>query len=151
MAYAESTNEEVTVIEHSSPKVIKTTKQIVPPVRTEHPQKVFEKKKTIFRFYQVIWYILTIIEFLLVFRFFLKAFGASPFSGFTSLIYALTDPLSIPFQGIFRASISGTYVLEWSTLIAMLVYALLAYGLVELFQFVKPVTPDEVEQTVDSQ
>ena len=42
-------------------------------------------------------------------------------------------------------------VFEWSTLIAMAVYAILAYGLVALFQLIKPTNPEEVEQNVDNQ
>ena len=145
-----SIKEEITTVEKSLPQqVVKTTKQIEPAVKMEHPQKVFEKKKTIFRFYQVIWYILAVVEILLGFRFFLKALSANPFSGFTTFINSLTHPLTLPFQGIFGASIQGIYVIEWSTLFAMIVYLLLAFGLVELFQFIKPVTKEEVEQTVD--
>ncbi len=118
-------------------------------VREGPPQKVFEKKKTIFRFYQVIWYGLSIIEALLGFRVLFKALGADPFSGFVSFVYATTDPLALPFQGIFRISVSGTNVIEWSTLVAAVVYLLIAYGLVEFFQFIKPVSKEEVEENVD--
>ena len=72
-----------------------------PPVQTEHPQKVYEKKKTIFRTYQVIWYILGVIEILLTFRVVLKMLGANISSPFVSLIYVITDPLAAPFRGIF--------------------------------------------------
>lgn len=144
---------EITTIEDTHPtQVIHTTKRVLSPqVPGEHPQKVFEKKKTIFRFYQVIWYVLGIIEVLLGFRMLLKALGANPFSAFVTIIYALSDPLALPFQGIFRATVTGGSVFEWSTIFAAAVYALIAYGLVELFQLVKPVTPEEVEQEVDEQ
>jgi uncharacterized protein YggT (Ycf19 family) len=153
MTQTENQEEEITVVENTTPKkVIRTTRKIAEPeIKTEHPQKVFEKKKTIFRFYQIIWYALTVIEFLLGFRFFLKAFGANPFNSFANFIYALSDPFALPFSGLFRSGISNSYVIEWSTLFAMVVYLLVAYGLVEIFQFVKPVTKEEVEQTVDEQ
>ncbi len=121
-----------------------------PPIQTEHPQKVFEKKKVIFRSYQIIWYILGIIEILLIFRFLLKMIGANPFSGFTNLIYTLSNPLALPFTGVVGPMVSGVSVFEWSTVIAGIVYLLLAYGIVQLFQFIKPVTPSEVEKEVDS-
>jgi uncharacterized protein YggT (Ycf19 family) len=146
-------SEEVTTVSEETPtRVVKTTKQVTPPVQTEHPQRVFQKKKAIFRTHQIIWYILGIVEFLLAFRMTLKALGANPASGFTSLIYALSDPLALPFRGIFgvTATPQGNFF-EWSTVVAALVYALIAYGLVELMQIVKPVTKEEVEQTVDSQ
>jgi uncharacterized protein YggT (Ycf19 family) len=123
-----------------------------PPVQNEHPKKVFQKKKAIFRTHQFIWYILGIIEVLLAFRVALKALGANPFSGFTNLIYNLSDPLALPFRGILGVTTTtqGSF-LEWSTLIAALVYALIAYGLAELMQFIKPVSKEEVEQKVDNQ
>jgi hypothetical protein len=119
------------------------------PVGTEHPQKVYAKKKTIFRIYQVIWYVLGVIETLLVFRIVLKALGANPTSGFANLIYSLSNPLALPFRGIFPTPVVEGSVFEWSTLIAGIVYLVLAYGLVYLFQIVKPTTPLEVEQKVN--
>ncbi len=145
--------QEVTTVSEASPvQVVQTTKQVTPPIGTEHPQKAFQKKKVIFRTHQIIWYILGIVEVLLAFRMTLKALGANPFSGFTSLIYTLSDPLATPFRGIFgvTATPQGNFF-EWSTLIAAVVYALVAYGLVELMQLIKPVSKEEVEQTVDSQ
>lgn len=152
---AEDTTEkqEVTTVSTSNPierEVVKTTKTVPPPVQTEHPQKVFEKKRTIFRTYQVVWYILAVMEVLLGFRVALKALGANPFSGFTGFVYALSNPLALPFNGILATTVSGNSVFEWSTLIAALVYALFAYGIVYIMQFVKPVTPNEVEQKVDN-
>ena len=150
---AEIETQEVTTISKSTPtQVVKTTKQVTPPVQTESPQKTFTKKKAIFRTYQIIWYFLGIIELLLGFRMTLKALGANPFSGFTNLIYAISDPFARPFQGIFGTTVvpQGS-VFEWSTLIAAFVYFLIAYGIVELIQLVKPVTKEEVEQTVDNQ
>lgn len=141
---------EVTTVEDATPKkVIRTTKNVSQPaVSEEHPQKVFEKKKAIFRTYQVVWYILGIIEVLLAFRVTLKALGANPFSGFTALVYGVSDPLALPFAGILRTSFSQGAVFEWSTIVAAIVYALIAYGLVELLQLIKPVTPEEVDTEV---
>jgi len=130
-------------------EVVKTTTTTPPSVNTGRPQQVFNKKKTIFRTYQIIWYILALVEILLGFRVALKALGANPLSGFTSLVYALSDPLTLPFRGILPNTISGASLFEWSTLIAAIVYALIAYGLIYIMQLVKPVTQKEVEQKVD--
>lgn len=144
--------EEITTVEESSPtQVVKKVSRISPPpVQIEHPQKVFQKKKVIFRSYQVIWYILGIVEVLLTLRFLLKMVGANPASGFTNLIYTLSDPLALPFRGVVAPMVSSTSVFEWSTAIAALVYLLLAQGIVKLLQFIKPITPDEVSKEVDS-
>lgn len=131
-------------------EVVKTTKTVVPPGTPEPPHKVFQKKKTIFRAYQIIWYILAVIEILLAFRMVLKALGANPFSGFATFIYALSGPFAGPFNGLFNVSVTQTgAVFEWSTIIAAAVYALVAFGIVQLIQMAKPVTKQEVEQTVD--
>ncbi len=114
------------------------------------PKKDYQTKKVIFRTYQVIWYILGIIEVVLAFRILLKLLGANAQSGFTSFIYAISNPFALPFAGILRVTGISEMTLEWSTLIAMAVYAILAYGIVALFQLVKPTNPEEVEQTVDN-
>ncbi|OGG05845.1 hypothetical protein A2872_03095 [Candidatus Gottesmanbacteria bacterium RIFCSPHIGHO2_01_FULL_42_12] len=108
------------------------------------------RKKAIFRAYQVIWYGLGVVEVLLFFRFSLKLLAANSGSPFVSWVYSLSAPLVRPFLGIFPVVATGGLVFEQSTLLAMAVYAVIAYGLVYLFQLVKPVDSDEVEQAVDN-
>lgn len=108
-----------------------------------------EKRKVIFRAYQLIWYVLGVVEVLLAFRFGLRLLGASFGSPFVQLIYGLTDGLVGPFRGILISAVSGRSVWEWSTIVAMAVYYFAAYGLVYLFQFVKPTNPLEVQHTLD--
>src|SRR5438309_1116888 len=104
-----------------------TTQSTAAPLATgEHPQKAYTKKKAIFRIYQVIWYILGVVEVLLIIRVILKALGANPLSGFTNLIYTISNPLALPFKGIFQTAVVEGSVFEWSTLIAGVVYALVA-------------------------
>jgi len=149
----ETETEKVTTVSQSAPaQATQTTKTVsTPPVKTEHPQKVYEKKKTIFRTYQIIWYILGLIEVLLTFRVVLKILGANINSPFVSLIYIITDPLAMPFSGIFGVTYAGggSYF-EWSTLVAMIVYLLIAYGLVHLMQLMKPTNPQEVNDKVEN-
>lgn len=147
----EETQKEVTTIQTSAPEqVIKTTKIVPPTVKTEHPQRVYEKKKAIFRTHQIIWYILGAIEVLLGFRMSLKALGADPMGGFTSAVYAISNLFALPFQGIIPTTISGSSVIEWSTIIAAIVYLVIAYAIIYLLQMIKPVTPQEVSQNVDN-
>jgi len=123
---------------------------VTPKVDSGSPQKAYETKKAIFRTYQAVWYVLGVIEVLLAFRVLLKLFGANTYSGFTSFIYSVSSPFSQPFAGIFGTTVSLHSVFEWSTLIAMAVYAVIAYGIVALFQMVKPTNPQEVAQNVDN-
>lgn len=150
MDQKQETTETVTRKETVPEEIVKTTTQVTPTVKTEHPQRVYEKKKAIFRLYQVVWYILAVIEILLGFRVALKALGANPMSGFVSFIYSLSEPLARPFAGILSTgATTGGSVFEWSTIIAALVYAILAYGVVHLLQIIKPVSPHEVSDAVD--
>lgn len=129
---------------------IKQTRVVHEPVvKTEHPQKIYEKKKSIFRISELIWGILGIIELLLGFRIALKALGADPTSGFANIIYSLSQPLAAPFAGILQTN-AGTAgsVFEWSTIIAAIVYVVIAVVLVQLLSFARPITPEEVEENV---
>jgi len=133
-------------------KVTRTTSRVVTPnIGNQHPQQVYKQKKVLFHTYKILWYILGIIEVLLIFRTILKVLGADPNSGFTYLIYTLSAPFAVPFQGILQIRYEGVHVFEWTTFIAMIVYVVIVYGLIQLFQLIKPTTPKEVEQVVDSQ
>lgn len=121
----------------------------VTPLENRTPQQAYTTKKVIFRTYQVIWYILGLIEVLLAFRLVLRLLGANANSGFVSFVYAISGPFALPFRGVVGASQFGSSVMEWSTIIAMIVYLIIAYGLVKLFQLVKPTDPIEVERGVE--
>jgi len=142
-----TTQEEVTIVENQTPvKVIKkTVKQTEPDVVGEAPQKVYEKKKTILRSNQIIWYILGFIEVLLTFRLFLKMLGANQYIGFTNFIYSITAPIALPFSGVVGISATGSSVLEWSTIIAGIVYLCVAWGLIYLLEIIYPITPRDIE------
>lgn len=76
------------------------------------------------------------LEILLVFRLVLKLAGASLASGFVGFIYGLTGIFILPFEGIFRRGfaegLETTSVLEPSTLVAIIVYFVMAWGIVKL-------------------
>lgn len=144
------TKEETTISAPTTQQVVRKTKVVAPEVGTGNPQKDYQTKKTIFRTYQVIWYILGIVEVILTSRILLKLLGANIQSGFTSFIYAISNPLALPFEGILGVSGISNSIIEWSTLIAMIVYAIVAYGIVELLQLIKPTNKEEVELNVDS-
>jgi hypothetical protein len=83
-----------------------------------------------------IYFILGIIEVLLAFRLIFKLSGASLASSFVRTIYSLTALLVAPFEGIFHKAVAQgietASVLEPSTLVALVVYAILAWGIVML-------------------
>lgn len=88
-----------------------------------------------------VYYILGILETILAFRLILKLLGANPRSGFVSLIYNVSQAFLAPFSGIFRSltspGIETSSVFEPGTLVAMIVYALLAYAIVKIIEIRK--------------
>ena len=88
-----------------------------------------------------VWYVVGFIEVLLALRFVLKLLGANPESGFVNFIYAITGVLTAPFDTIFgvTSATAGDIqsVFEPSILVAMLVYALIAWGIVKLLNLNK--------------
>ncbi len=87
---------------------------------------------------RIVYYILGILEALFAFRLIFKLLGANPGSAFVSFIYTISGVFLAPFNGIFRAAVNSGIetqsVLEPTTIIAMIVYALIAYGIVRLIQ-----------------
>lgn len=107
--------------------------------------------RPLYRGTQVVWYILGIIEVLLAFRFVLKLFGANPAAGFTSLVYGVTQLFAAPFLNVFRVARVQGSVFEWTTLLAMAVYWLVAWAIVKLFVMGKPVSTSEAAVKLDNQ
>jgi hypothetical protein len=86
----------------------------------------------------LIYFLFGTLETLLVFRLILKVMGASLISGFVKFIYGLTGLFIMPFEGIFRKGFSQgietTSVLEPSVVVAVVVYAFIAWGIVRLLR-----------------
>lgn len=84
----------------------------------------------------VLFFILAIIEIALSFRLVLRVLGANSSSIFVNVIYKITTSLMFPFEGIFRRGVTQgletVSVFEPSTIVAMIVYAVLLYGIVSL-------------------
>lgn len=77
--------------------------------------------------------IFSLVEASLVARFVLKLFGASQQSAFVRFIYENTEPLLAPFILAFPTpSVNGRFVLEFTTLFAIFVYAFLSFLLQEV-------------------
>ncbi len=109
------------------------------------------RTKPLYRGTQIIWYILGILEVLLVFRFVLKLLSANPAAGFTDFIYSITYPFVAPFLSVFRISKFDNNIFEWTTLLAMAVYWLIAWALIRLFVMSKPVSTPEAAVKLDQE
>jgi hypothetical protein len=84
----------------------------------------------------IIYFVSGLLEVTLMFRLFFKITGANPASGFVSGIYGFTQMLTAPFSGIFRPAVTTGIevkaVFEPAVVVAMLTYAVLTWGLVQL-------------------
>ncbi|MDP3954356.1 MAG: YggT family protein [bacterium] len=99
--------------------------------------------KPIYRGIQIAWYILGVIEVLLVSRFLLKLFEANPGAGFTDFIYDVTYVLVSPFTNVFSVSQVTGNIFEWTTLLAMLFYWAITMGIVKMLLMGKTVSTPE--------
>lgn len=94
-------------------------------------QKEPERERRIFTFKatQLVWLVFGIIEALIALRVALKLIGANPASPFAVFLYNYTSFFLFPFAGLTATPAVGNMVLEISSIIAMAVYALIAWGI----------------------
>jgi hypothetical protein len=89
----------------------------------DQEQRIFTFKAT-----QLIWLFLGLLEALIALRIGLKLIGANPDSLFAAFIYNFSYIFLFPFEGLIGTPAAGGVVLELSSTIAMMVYALLAWA-----------------------
>ena len=126
-----------TIIDH---RTIRTNKEDYGYGRTP---REYNETKSILRSYNLIWFVAGFINVLLGFRFFFELLGANPYNGFTQFIYALSYPFAAPFRSIFGVTNIATAYFDWSILVAIVVYLLVGYGLIQLLRIIKPITRND--------
>ena len=94
-------------------------------------QRESDQERRLFSFQtsKWIWLVLGIVEIIIGLRVLLLLIGANPESPFAAFIYNLSAIFLLPFAGLVGDPAAGGMVLEISSIIAMLVYALLAWGI----------------------
>jgi len=107
--------------------------------------------KPLFKSTQIVWYLLSLLEALLAFRFVLKLMGANSEAGFTSFIYGITWPFTAPFLAVFSKTTVQSSIFEWTTLLTMLVYWMIALAIVKLFMMSKTVSTSEAASELKKQ
>jgi uncharacterized membrane protein len=84
----------------------------------------------------LIYFIFGALEILLAFRFILMLTGASATSTFVQFIYNLSGIFVYPFSGIFKTAVTqgnvAASVFEPASLVAIIVFPVLAWGIVTL-------------------
>ena len=77
--------------------------------------------------------ITSVVLALIAVRFVLALLGANPDNTFANLVYTITYPLVVPFFGLFGYQLQlGVARFEFESLVAMLVYGLIGYGLARM-------------------
>jgi ABC-type Na+ efflux pump permease subunit len=105
--------------------------------------------KPLFRGTQIVWSLATLLEVILAFRFFLRLAGANPAAGFSRFIYAISWPFAQPFIAVFHPTIVEGKVFEWTTILAMIVYLLIAWGIGSMLTMSKTVSTPEAAAKLD--
>ena len=127
------------VVTEKSVDVTPAGKQVVKE-KTQVSSSEQEKNQTVSVITNLVFFIASVIEVFLIFRLVLKVLGANPGSWFVSFIYSVSGLFEAPFRGIFRTAVSEGIeirsVFEPSTLVAVIVYVVLAFGIVELIKVV---------------
>lgn len=113
-------------------ETIDTTAEPVQPVQPV--QAVDEKTANYSAFDQLVYLIFGIIEVLLLIRFLFRMTGANAGAGIVAMIYSVTRVLMAPFNFVFPVNAVEGAVFEWSILVAMAFYALLAWIIMKLIR-----------------
>ncbi len=108
--------------------------------RTEDNTAIRESREQVWfiKTRNIVYYILGVIEVLLFFRLFFRLLGANQTNMFITFLYSLTKNLVAPFYGIFKTIKLGgplsLFVFEPGTVVAMIVYAILSWGVIKLLR-----------------
>ena len=89
-----------------------------------------EQSLQLYKVVQLVWLVLAAIEVLIGLRVILKLIAANPSNGFASFIYGFAGFFVTPFVGLTGTPAAGGSVLEISSIIAMAIYALVAWAIV---------------------
>jgi YggT family protein len=89
-----------------------------------------------------VYWVFGVVGSLIGIRIVLKLLAANPNNAFADFMYGITAPFVAPFAGIFATPSSNGYVFEMHSVLALVIYALLAVlitSLIRLLFYPKPV------------
>jgi hypothetical protein len=91
-----------------------------------------EYRESLYKVSQFIWLLFGALEALIGIRVILLMIGANPASWFTAFVYQISEIFLWPFRNIVANPTFGNSVFEITSLIAMIVYALVGWAIVRL-------------------
>jgi hypothetical protein len=119
-------------------------------VRTTQHESGQEQRVATFKATQMIWLLLGLLEAMIALRVVFKLIAVNAANPFASLLYKVTDFFVAPFASLTGAPAAGGMVLEISSIIAMIVYLLIAWAFERTVYvlFYRPRGPVSVRQTI---
>jgi hypothetical protein len=135
-AKSQEVNDQMAIQEPTSAPASAPTPAFAPAPAPVERASVTEKGRYNFRAAAVVGFIVGVVDIFIAARFLGKLFGASSQSAFANFIYQVSAPVVAPFAGIFGNSGSSTNTFETASLVAIVVYAVIGWGLVVLIRIV---------------
>lgn len=122
-------------------------------VQTVQGDPGHNQRVTTFKATQLVWLVFGIIEAAIGLRVLFKAIAVNPANPFAMFLYRFTDLFLWPFKSLVGSPGVDGMVLEISSIIAMVIYLLIAWVLERLIYvlFYKPRGPVSTRQTVVSE
>jgi uncharacterized protein YggT (Ycf19 family) len=121
-----------------------TSPTITPIQNVATPNAIVARQANLLKAQQIIYSVLGVMEGLITIRFLLRLFAANPNAGFAQFIYGVTGPMLAPFYGLFATPQFEGSVLETTSIVAMVVYALIAWLIIRamwlIFDKSKPIS-----------
>lgn len=78
---------------------------------------------------RVVWFVAGFIIVMLALRVVLLMLGANQGNAFVDLVYGVAGLFAAPFQGIFGSPVYGRFYFDTSSVVGMVIYSLLAWGI----------------------
>ena len=110
-----------------------------------------EYRETVYKVSQIVWLLFGGLEALVGIRVILLLIGANPANGFTAFVYQITQLFLWPFQNLIANPTFQNMTLEVTSIIAMIVYALLGWLIVRMIWVVFYRAPTSEVTTYDRQ
>ena len=101
------------------------------------------QEEQMYRTTRIVWYIFGAIEAILALRVILRILAANQGAAFTDLVYGISGIFIAPFRFVFGTPAAGGSALELNTILAMIVYYLIAWGIVKFIVMQRPVSTPE--------
>lgn len=108
-----------------------------------------EYREALYKVSQFIWLLFGGLEALIGLRILLLLIGANPANWFAAFVYQLSEVFLWPFRNIVANPAFQNYVFEITSLIAMIVYALVGWAIVRLIWVLFYRTPTSQVTTYD--